>query len=121
MALAGLGLLWQVDSAATPLLDVTRAVFSLALMTLLALGVMAARNKNRVQHRAWMVRAYVMGMGTGPVALVMFPIYLITGKPLQGLMSDVVVVGMWLITLALGEWVIRRGAAHRPLWRKMPP
>ncbi|MDO9484314.1 MAG: DUF2306 domain-containing protein [Hydrogenophaga sp.] len=115
MALAGLGLLWQVESVATALLDVARGVFSLALMVLLALGVMAARKRNMGQHRAWMVRAYVTGMGTGPVALVMFPIYLMTGKPLQGLLSDTVVVGMWLITIATGEWVIRRRAVQKPL------
>jgi len=115
MALAGLGLLWQVESVATALLDTARGVFSLALMTALALGVMAARKRNMGQHRVWMIRAYVMGMGTGPVALVMFPIYLITGKPLQGLLSDIVVVGMWLITIAWGEWVIRRRAVPKSL------
>jgi len=41
--------------------------------------------------------------------------YLITGKPPMGLASDIVVVGMWLLNIALGEWVVRRLAFPRPL------
>jgi len=107
LALSGLGLLLQVESIATELLDVARGVFSLALIVALALGVMAARARNLARHRAWMIRAYVIGMGSGTVALVMFPIYL-TGAPVIGLASDIVVVGWWLVNIALGEWVIRR-------------
>ena len=55
-----------------------------------------------------MIRAYAVGMGTGPVALVMFPIYLITGEPPMGLAADLLVVGMWLLNIAVGEWVVRR-------------
>ncbi len=62
-----------------------------------------------------MIRAYAIGMGTGTVALVMFPIYLITGAPPSGLAADIVVVGMWLLNIALGEWVVRRMASPRPL------
>ncbi|MDZ4180045.1 MAG: hypothetical protein U1E29_12565 [Coriobacteriia bacterium] len=50
-------------------------------------------------------------MGTGTVALVMFPIYLITGEPVTGLVTDIVVVGMWLLNIALGEWVAWRLAS----------
>ena len=45
----------------------------------------------------------------------MFPIYLITGVPPTGLATDIAVVGMWLINIALGEWVVRRLALPRPL------
>ena len=62
----------------------------------------------RLRHRAWMIRACATGMGTGPVALVMFPIQLITGEPPMGLASEAVVVGVWLLNIALGEWVARR-------------
>ena len=79
------------------------------------MGVAAARTHDMLRHRAWMIRAYAIGMGTGPVALVMFPIYLITGEPPMGLATDIVVVGMWLLNIALGEWVVRRLAFPRPL------
>jgi uncharacterized membrane protein len=115
LALSGWGLLFQVESMATALLDVARAVFSLALITALGLGVVAARARNLFRHRQWMIRAYVIGMGSGTVALIMFPIYLITGEPVMGLVSDIVFVGMWLVNMALGEWVIWRLATSRQL------
>lgn len=114
MAVSGLGLLLQVESIATQLLDAARGVFSLSLTAALFLGVKAARDHKLFQHRCWMIRAYALGMGSGTVALVMFPIYLITGKPPVGLASDVVVVGMWLLNIAIAEWVIRRLSDQRP-------
>ena len=115
LALSGLALLLQVESIRTGFLDAARAIFSLALLAALVLGVAAARARDMPRHRAWMIRAYAIGMGTGTVALIMFPIYLITGKPPTGLASDIVVVGMWLLNIALAEWVVRRLALPRPL------
>ena len=108
LALSGLTLLLQVESMATGLLDAARGVFGLALIAALMRGVAAARVHDMHRHRAWMIRAYAIGMGTGTVALVMFPLYLITGEPPMGLASDIVVVGMWMFNIALGEWVVRR-------------
>jgi uncharacterized membrane protein len=107
MALSGLSLLLQVDSIATPLLDIARATFSAALIAALVLGILAARARDRAAHRAWMIRAYAIGMGGATVALVMFPIYLATGEPVTGLMSDLVFGGWWLVAIAIGEWIIR--------------
>lgn len=120
LALSGLGLLLQVQSITTGLLDAARGVFGLALIAALVRGVTAARAHDMLCHRAWMIRAYAIGMGTGPVALVMFPIYLVTGEPPMGLASDIVVVGMWLFTIALGEWVTRK-MATRTEPRNMDP
>jgi len=108
-------LLLQVESIATGLLDAARGVFGLALIAVLVLGVAAARAHNMLRHRAWMIRAYAIGMGSGTVALVMFPAYLIRGEPPTGLTTDIAVVGMWLLTIAVGEWVVRRLAFPRPL------
>lgn len=87
----------EVAVMPTGLLDAARGVFGLALIAVLVLGVAAARARDMLRHWAWMIRAYAIGMGQGTVALVMFPIYLITGEPVIGLASDVVVVGMWLL------------------------
>ena len=108
LALSGLALLLQVESIATGLLDAARGVFGLALIAVLVLGVAAARAHAMPRHRAWMIRAYAIGMGSGTVAPVMFPVYLISGEPPTGLTTDIVVVGMWLLTIAMGEWIIRR-------------
>ena len=107
MALSGLSLLLQVDSIATPLLDIARATFSAGLIGALALGVRAAHARDRATHRVWMIRASAIGMGGATVAVVMFPIYLATGEPVTGLMSDLVFGGWWPVTIAIGEWIIR--------------
>lgn len=114
LALSGLAMLLQVQSIATGLLDAARGVFGLALVAVLVLGVSAARAHDMLRHRTWMIRAYAIGMGQGTVALVLFPIYLITGEPPMGLATDIVVVVMWLLNIALGEWVVRRLALPTP-------
>jgi len=114
LALSGLALLLRVESIATELLDAARGVFGLALISALVLGVAAARTHDMLRHRTWMIRAYAIGMGQGTVALVIFPIYLITGEPPMGLATDIVVVGMWLLNISLGEWIVRRLALPRP-------
>jgi uncharacterized membrane protein len=115
LALSGLALLLRVESIATELLDTARGVFGLALISALVLSMAAARAHDMLRHRAWMIRAYAIGMGQGTVALVMFPIYLFTGEPPTGLATDIVVVGMWLLNISLGEWIVRRLAFSRPL------
>ena len=115
LALSGLALLLQVESMATGLLDAARGVFGLVLIAVLVLGVAAARAHALHRHRAWMIRAYAIGMGSGTVAPVMFPLYLIRGEPPTGLTTDIAVVGVWLLTIAVGEWVVRRPAFPGPL------
>lgn len=110
LGLSGLALLWQVDSISTGLLDAARGVFGAALVATLVLGVMAARANKLFRHRTWMIRAYAVGMGSGTIALVMLPFHLITGEPITGPVADTVFVGTWLVTIALGEWVIRKMA-----------
>jgi hypothetical protein len=39
-----------------------------------------------------MIRAYAIGMGAATIALIMFPIYVITGAPLEGYLSDLAFV-----------------------------
>lgn len=114
LALSGLALLLQVESMASGLLDAARGVFALALIAALVLGVAAARAHAMPRHRAWMIRAYAIGMGSGTVAPVIFPVFLINGEPPTGLTTDMAVVGMWLVTIAVGEWVVRRPAFPRP-------
>jgi uncharacterized membrane protein len=114
LALSGLLMLLRVESIATGLLDAARGVFGLALIAALVQGVAAARARDFLRHRAWMIRAYAIGIGSATIAPVMIPIYLIRGAPPVGLATDIVVVGVWLCTIALGEWVVHRLAIPRP-------
>lgn len=96
---SGLALVTQVS--ATPLLDATRAIAGAALIGALILGL------TRRHHRAWMIRAYAIGMGSGAVALVFFPIFALTGSPPAGLAADLIQIGSWALTILLAETLIR--------------
>lgn len=109
LGLSGLSLLIQVDSISTPMLDSFRGIMGFALCLALALGLAAIQVPDLVRHRAWMIRAYAIGMGTGTIALVFFPIYLITGTAPTGWALDSIFVGWWSFNVILGEWVIRQG------------
>jgi uncharacterized membrane protein len=113
LGLSGLLLLARVESVSTALLDTARGLAGAALLVALALGLHAIRSRNLVRHRAWMIRAYAIGMGSGTVALVFFPIYVITGTPPNGLSADLVVTGCWALTVLLAEVIIRQTELRR--------
>lgn len=110
LGLSGLALLAQVTSVRTPLADIARGLFGLGLLFALTMAMAAIRNREFLRHRAWMIRAYATGMGLGTVALVFFPIYLVTGQPPVGLASDILFVGSWAMTIGLAEMVVRRSS-----------
>ncbi len=112
LGVSGLALLLQVAHVRTPLAEVARAVFGLALLASLALSMAAIRGRDFQRHRAWIVRAYAIGMGSGAIALVFFPIYLVVGQAPDGLASDIVFIGSWGVTIVLAELILRR---PRPL------
>ena len=96
----------------------TRRGYCAALIAALVRGVAAARAHELHRHRVWMIRAYAIGMGAATVSLIMFPIFVATGEPPAGLLSDLVFVGSWVINIAIGEWVIRRTAAPAPRYSR---
>jgi uncharacterized membrane protein len=108
LGLSGLVLLARVESVSTALLDTARGLAGAALLVALALGMSAIRSRDLIRHRAWMIRTYAIGMGSGTVALVFFPIYLVTGTPPNGLSADLVVTGWWGFNVVLAEVVIRQ-------------
>jgi uncharacterized membrane protein len=110
LGLSSLALLAQVTSIRTPVADIARGVFGLAMLIALALAMAAIRNRAFQRHRAWMIRAYAVGMGLAAVSLVFFPIYLVTGQAPSGLTSDILFVISWLVTIAFGEFIIRRSS-----------
>jgi uncharacterized membrane protein len=114
LGLSGLSLLAQVASLSTPVVDIARGLFGLALLVALALAIAAIQSREILRHRAWMIRAYAIGMGLGAVGLVFFPIYVVTGQPPMGLGADILFVASWLLTIALAEVVIRRSSGPIP-------
>lgn len=115
---AGFGLWFQIDSIATSLLDGFRAAAGVALLISLIAGLCAALRGDFARHRAWMIRAYGVGIGSGTVALVFLPVILVTGAVPAGWLSDMIFVVWWGLNVALAELVVRRGQSmgrrHHP-------
>lgn len=117
LGLSGLSLLAQVQLQSTDLLALARGVFGLALLVALALGLTAILDRDLPRHRAWAIRAYAIGMGSGTVWIPLLPIGLITGSELTGLPMDLVFVGWWVLIIAAAEFIVRqptRVAPRRP-------
>jgi uncharacterized membrane protein len=119
LALAGLlvagSALWMtVQYAQKPgtgdLLFALRLVFASAMAACLVLGISAARTRDIPAHRAWMIRAYAIGLAAGtqvftePIGGVLFG----TGD----VRNDLAKGAGWVLNLAVAEWAIRRH--HRP-------
>ncbi len=88
------------------LLFVARLVFASAMLAGLVLGFAAIRRRDIATHRAWMVRAYAIGLGAGTQALTGG-----VGEALFGtgvVRGDLAKIAGWVINLAVAEWVIRR-------------
>ncbi|HEV7755940.1 MAG TPA: DUF2306 domain-containing protein [Mycobacteriales bacterium] len=112
LAVAGsalwLTLFYQAQPGTGNLLYVLRLVFASAMAASLLLGVSAIRRRDIAAHRAWMIRAYAIGLAagtqafTGGIAGAIFG----TGE----LRSDLAKGAGWVINLAVAEWAIRRAA-----------
>jgi len=85
-----------------------RLLFGPAMLASLLLSFWAARKQDIARHRAWMLRAYAIGMGAGTQALLHLPWLLLLGKPSADTKAVLMATG-WLINLAVVERRLRRG------------
>lgn len=58
-----------------------RMLFGLGLLVCLALGLKAAMGRDIAAHRAWMMRAFAIGLGGSTTAVLLLPWYLLIGTP----------------------------------------
>jgi uncharacterized membrane protein len=114
LGLTAVSLLLWVEPQRTPVVDIARGVFGLTLVVAIAMAITAIRRRDIPRHRAWVIRSYAVGMGLGTVALMFFPIYLVTGAPPEGLLADLLFVGSWSLNLGFAEWIIRRTTRLSP-------
>jgi hypothetical protein len=108
VGLSGVALLLSVEPVAIPPLTAFRAAVGAALLAALALGIRAARARDLAGHRAWMIRAYALGMGGGTAALPLFPAIILFGLPPSGGLTDTVLLLWWVGVISLAETVIRK-------------
>ncbi len=90
------------------LLYVLRLVFSSAMAACLVLGFTAIRRREIAAHRAWMIRAYALGLAAGTQAFTEGVGGAIFGTGV--LAADLAKGAGWVINLAVAEWAIRRPA-----------
>ncbi len=88
------------------LLFVFRLLAASGMGVSLVLGVIAVRARDIAQHRAWMMRAYALGLGAGTQAFTVG-----FGEAAVGM--DLSMGAAWAINLAVAEWFIRRPAPRR--------
>jgi uncharacterized membrane protein len=108
LCVAGSALWMTLDYSQKPgtgdLLFVLRLVFASAMAACLVLGFTAVRRRDIPAHRAWMVRAYAIGLAAGTQAFTVG-----IGAALFGtgeLRGDLAMGAAWVINLAVAEWAI---------------
>ena len=86
-----------------------RLFFGAGMVLAMVLGVAAILRRDIAQHRAWMMRAYAIGLGAGTQAATQLPWILLAGFP--GELPRALLMGAaWVLNLAVAEWFIRRQA-----------
>jgi hypothetical protein len=90
---------------------VLRLAVSSAMVASIVLGFTAIRRRDVAAHRAWMIRAYALGLGAGTQVFTegVGGATLGTGE----VRMDLAKGAGWAINLAVAEWAIRRPARRR--------
>jgi uncharacterized membrane protein len=105
-------LLYAAQPGTGSLLYVLRLLVGSATAAFLVLGITAIRRRDVPAHRAWMIRAYALGLGAGTQVFTEG-----FGGALLGegvLAGDLAKGAGWAINLAVAEWVIRRPTSRAP-------
>lgn len=89
------------------LLFAVRLLFGSAMVVSIILGLTAILQRNVNSHKAWMMRAYAIGLGAGTQVFTLMGGELLAG-PLDSLGRALLMGLAWGINLAVAEWVIRR-------------
>jgi uncharacterized membrane protein len=107
-----LTLFYQAKPGTGDLLYVLRLGFGSAMAACLTLGITAVRRGDIAGHRAWMMRAYAIGLAAGTQAFTEGLGGAVFGTGV--LAADLAKGSGWVINLAVAECAIRRTARLRP-------
>ncbi|GLI26352.1 membrane protein [Agromyces rhizosphaerae] len=115
--IAALSGLWMAVFYDLPDMDgvalmVMRLVVGTAMAGGIVTAVLAILRGDVARHRAWMIRAYALGLGAGTQVFTSAPAALVFGPPDEFWRAVQMGAG-WAINLAVAEWVIRRGGPRR--------
>ncbi len=84
-----------------------RLAFATAMAYSLVQGFAAIRRRDIAHHRAWMIRAYAIGLGAGTQVLTEGLSDALVGTSV--LAGDLAKGAGWAVNLLVAEWAIRRG------------
>ena len=120
LAVAGsalwLTLCYETQPGSGDLLYVLRLVFASAMAASLLLGISAIRRRDIAAHRAWMIRAYAIGLAAGTQAFTEGIAEAVVGS--GELRMDLATGAGWVVNLAVAEWAIHRRAGRRTRHRR---
>lgn len=104
-AVSGLWLAFATLPDSSPLLFLFRLLAAAGLALCIILGFRAIRQRRLAQHRAWMIRAFAIGLGAATQVFTLGFGEVIFGK---SELSIALLNGAgWAINLAVAEWLIR--------------
>ena len=104
-------LLYPRKGGTGDLLFVFRLLAGSGMGVSIVLGLAAIRSRDVARHRAWMTRAYALGLGAGTQAFTVGFGEAIFGSGVAR--TDLLMGAGWAINAAVAEWVIRRPGARR--------
>ncbi|WP_297735319.1 DUF2306 domain-containing protein [Nocardioides sp.] len=105
-----LTLVYPTEVNTGPLLYWSRVIFAVAMATCLVLGLMTVRARNFRAHRAWMIRAYALGLGAGTQVVTIGLAEATLGT--SAAVADAATAAGWAVNLAVAESIIRRPRAR---------
>lgn len=108
-------LCYEAQPGTGDLLYLLRLVFGSAMVGGLVLGFAAVRRRDIAAHRAWMIRAYAIGLAAGTQAFTEGIGGAIFGTGV--LAADLAKGAGWVINLAVAEWAVRHPARRRAAFR----
>ena len=88
-----------------------RLLFGSTMVISIVLGVAAIRRRDIVDHGAWMIRGYAIGLGAGTQVLTHLTWVLFFGTPDEFPRALLMGAG-WVINLTVAEWIIRKWLTH---------
>jgi len=99
----------EVDTG--PLLYWSRLLFGLAMAACLVVGLLHIRARRIAAHRAWMIRAYALGLGAGTQVVTIGFGQAVFGTSTAA--TDAATAIAWAINLAVAEFIVRRPWTRR--------
>jgi hypothetical protein len=109
-----LTLVYPTEAGTGPVLYWSRLLFGLAMVACLVLGLRTVRAREFRSHRAWMIRAYALGLGAGTQVVTIGVAEATLGTSTA--VVDAATAAGWAVNLAVAEVIVRR--PHRAQARR---